>query len=431
VTDERYVVLGLAPPHETWFREVARWATDGRVAMDFVKCLSPDELRARLGSGRLHSALLVDGRVVGLDRDLLDFARRNGTAPLVLESGRGTRDWYSLGAFTVLSRELSPEELLVALREHAEPVVEVARRVPPSSVEPAPGWRAPLITVLGAGGAGSSTIAMAIAQGAAADQRYAGRVVLLDFALDADQAFLHDVGDVVPGLPELVEAHRLGNPPRHEVDALLHELPDRGYRVLLGVRRHRDWAGLRPLAVDAALDALRAGHRLAVADVDRDLEGEDECGSIDIEERNHLSRIAVQHARVVVVVGSPNAKGLHALIRVLDGVLALDVDPSSVIPLINRSPRSPRIRSKISAAFGELTASSAGWRELPSPVHILDRRRLDEIVLSGAALPATLVRPAAGVVLSVLDRAAQPPRREPVAVGRGSLGSWSDVEVCS
>jgi hypothetical protein len=430
MTDERYVVLGLAPPHEPWYREVAHWATDARVAMDFVKCVSTDELRARLGSGRFHSALLIDGRVLGLDRDLLDLACRNGTAPLVVESDAARRDWCTLGAYTVLPRDLTPQGLLVALREHAEPVVDVARRLPPPELERAPGWRAPLVTVLGSGGAGSSTIAMAIAQGAAADPRYAGRVVLLDLALDADQAFLHDVGDVVPGLPELTEAHRLGNPPRHEIDALLHELPSRGYRLLLGLRRHRDWSALRPLAVEAALDAVRAGHRAAVADVDGDLEGEAECGSIEVEERNHLSRTAVRQARIVVVVGQPNAKGLHSLIRVLDRVLAMGVDPSSLVPLVNRSPRAPRARAKITAAFAELTAGAPGWRHLPSPVHVPDRRRLDDVVLSGAALPPALVRPVAGVVLALLDRTADPITQAPVAVTPGELGSWSDVEVC-
>ena len=56
----RYVVLGLAPPRAAWFAEVGRWAGSGTIPVDFVRCVSVDEVRARLVSGRSASALLVD-----------------------------------------------------------------------------------------------------------------------------------------------------------------------------------------------------------------------------------------------------------------------------------------------------------------------------------------------------------------------------------
>ena len=70
----RYVVLGLAHVRSPWSTEVARWATAGSVPVEFVKCVSVEELRARLLSGRPHSAALLDGRLAGVDRDLLDLA---------------------------------------------------------------------------------------------------------------------------------------------------------------------------------------------------------------------------------------------------------------------------------------------------------------------------------------------------------------------
>ena len=69
-------------------------------------------------------------------------------------------------------------------------------------------WRGRSVAVTGSGGIGRSTLAMALAAGLAADPRDAGLVVLTDLALHAEQALLHDAGDVVPGVVELVDAYR-------------------------------------------------------------------------------------------------------------------------------------------------------------------------------------------------------------------------------
>ncbi|MST32488.1 hypothetical protein GHK86_07105, partial [Acidimicrobiaceae bacterium USS-CC1] len=73
---ERWVLLGLAPARAAWFGEVTRWSTSGALPAEFVKCLSAEEARARLGSGRPWSALVVDAAAPGFDRDLVDAAGR-------------------------------------------------------------------------------------------------------------------------------------------------------------------------------------------------------------------------------------------------------------------------------------------------------------------------------------------------------------------
>ncbi|MDQ1375241.1 MAG: hypothetical protein QOJ09_2579, partial [Actinomycetota bacterium] len=65
---ERYVVLGLGLPRSPWFSAVAHWATAGSIPIEFVKCVSVEDLGARLRSGRRFSALLVDAGMPGLDR---------------------------------------------------------------------------------------------------------------------------------------------------------------------------------------------------------------------------------------------------------------------------------------------------------------------------------------------------------------------------
>ena len=42
---DRYVVIGLARSRSRWFGEVARWANAAAAPVDFVKCLTSDEVR--------------------------------------------------------------------------------------------------------------------------------------------------------------------------------------------------------------------------------------------------------------------------------------------------------------------------------------------------------------------------------------------------
>ena len=47
MTGDRWVVLGLAPARTPWFSTVAQWANAGTLPVEYVKCLSTDELRVR------------------------------------------------------------------------------------------------------------------------------------------------------------------------------------------------------------------------------------------------------------------------------------------------------------------------------------------------------------------------------------------------
>ena len=420
---ERYVVLGLASARRTWFQDVARWSTAAMLPVEFVKCLALDELLVRLAAGRPFSAVLVDAGVPGVDRDLADAARRAGCALLVVDDGRAQRDWSAMGAAGVLPSDLDRHDLLAALKDHASPIARSeAAAADVDANRDGTGWRGDLVAVTGARGAGASTIAMAVAQGLAADPRHAGLVVLADLALDADQAVLHDSGDVVPGVQELVDAHRTGSPSADEVRALTWDVPGRGYSLLLGLRRHRDWAALRPRAVAAAVDGLRRAYRVVVADVDPDVEGEAQCGSADVEERNVLARTAVLNAGVVAVVGTPTTKGVHSLLRVVDGLLDVGVDAGRIVTVVNRAPRSPRVRADITRALAELRRDAA----LASPVYALERRRLDDVLRDGERLPPSFANPLGSTVAAVLDQpVAAPVPVDPVPIG--SIGAWSDT----
>lgn len=425
---ERYVVLGLAHVGSPWFRSLARWSTAAVLPIEFVKTVSVEEVRARLRSGRAFSALLVDEGVPGTDRDLVDAARREGCAVIVV-GGRGTpSQWQDLGVSAVLPDGFDPAELLDVLEQVASPVGQVAPTDLPATDPPGgpTAWRGRLVAVTGAGGTGRSTLAIALAQGLASDPRLADVVCLADLALDAEQGMLHDAPDVVPGVLELADAHRTGVPSVEQIRSTTWSITERGYALLLGLRRHRDWTALRPRSFEAALEGLRRTFRVVVADVDADFEGEAACGSTDVEERNLMARSTVAAADVVVVVGRPGMKGLHSLLRVTRDVLDHGIEPDRIVPVVNLAPRGPRARAEITRTFGALLGPAG--EQVPSPAYVGERRRLDELLRDGARLPDQLCAALARPVSGLLERAERPRpvATEPVAVVPGSLGSWTE-----
>ena len=428
---ERYVVLGVAQVRSPWFRELARWTTAAMVPVEFVKAMSVEEVRVRLRSGRGYSALVVDDSLPGVDRDLVELAREAGCAVVVVDSGRAIRQWGELGASALLSPTFGPDELLQVLAQTATPITQAAGTAALSTEGPAAGFRGHLVAVTGSAGVGRSTIAAAIAQGLARDPRHLDMVCLADLALHADQAMLHGSSDVVPGVVELVEAHRSGVPTIDEVRRLTWQVTTRGYHLLLGLRRHRDWTVVRPRAFGAALDGLRRGFGVVVADVDADVEGERATGSVDVEERNTMARTTLGAADLVVIVGLPGMKGLHAHLRTVRDVLALGVPGDHVLPVVNRSPKGPRARAELTAAFGSLLDDGA---DVPSPVHVSDRKHIDDVHRDGSRFPDAWFSPVVSAVQAVLDRVQAPTAPSHASdvlepVRPGSLGSWAADEA--
>jgi hypothetical protein len=426
---DRFVVLGVAQVRSPWFREVARWATSAMLPIEFVKAMSVEEVRVRLRSGRGYSALVVDDSLPGVDRDLVELARDAGCAVLVVDSGRAVRQWSELGASALLPPTFGRDELLQVLSQTSTPIIQATGAAGPVEETATTGFRGHLVAVTGASGTGRSTLAIAIAQGLARDPRHLDMVCLADLALHAEQAMLHGSPDVVPGLVELVDAHRSGVPTIEDVRRLTWNVEVRGYHLLLGLRRHRDWTAVRPRALTASLDGLRRSFGVVVADVDADLEGEQATGSVDVEERNGMARAAVATGDIVVVVGLPGMKGLHAHLRTVREVLGHGVPGERILPVINRSPKGPRARAELTAAFGRLLDDDAG---VPTPVHAGERRHVDDVLRDGARLPDGWFAPVVSCVQAVLDRvdAAPVPTSEPQLepVRPGSLGSWADED---
>jgi hypothetical protein len=448
---ERYVLLGLARARADWFRTVGQWANAGVLPVEFLRCVSAEELRTRLRSGRPFSAVLVAADVPGLDRDLVAEARSVGTAVIVVDDEPARRDWRELGAAAVLGPSFSRDDLLDALGATSE-LVGGATLVEDEPVATASGPGGHLVAVTGPGGTGASTVAIALAQGIAAGTWLVGppgasgsgaavgrarsaqppSVLLADLCLTADQAMLHDARTLVPGVQELVEAHRTAVPRLAELHEQTFEVPERGYRLLLGLRRRRHWATLRPRAVGATLDSLQRLADVVVADVESEVDGEAETGSLEVEDRNLLARATMARADVVAVVGEPSMKGIVALVRTIADLLGFGVPIERLLPVLARSPRSPRQRGELGRSVAELLTATAGAASARMcPVLHLPARDLDPYLRDGSPLPAPLPRSTARAVAAVLERAgaaSAAAAAEPERIQPGQLSGFTPQE---
>lgn len=427
---DRYVLLGLARPRAEWFRQVSQWSTSAAVPVEFLRCVSVEEVRAQLASGRPFSAVLLDGGLPSVDRDLIESARQEGCHVVLVDDGRGTSDLARAMSTAVLPVDFTREQLLDALvpaRRLGQGALDELSSEPEGGV---PGETLGNVAVVcGPGGTGASTVAAALAQGLGHDgeARWAAGVVLVDLALHAEQAMLHDVRDVVPGVQELVEAHRSRHPSGDEVRSFTFAVIERRYHLLLGLRRARYWATLRPRALEVAFRSLQRTYAAVVCDVTADFEGEDDTGAAEVEERNLMARTALAAADVTFAVGRPGVKGLHSLVRVLADLASAGVPPERVVPVINAAPRHPRARAELVAALAELAGPAPGGRATVAPV-FLPRRRVEEALRDAVRLPPPLPGALAGAFAAVLareGRAPSPVPNEPARVTPGSIGSWS------
>jgi hypothetical protein len=415
----RYVLLGLAHPRSVWFRQLAQWCNGGALPAELIKCLSPEEIVHRLDSGRPASALIVDANLPGVDRDLMNAAANQGCAVVVVDDLRIEKDWKSLGARTVISQNFDRAELLDALASHATLIDRATHSPTQSALSITSPFRGRVIAVVGTGGTGSSTVAIAAAQG----QAISRRTLLADLNLHAEQAMLHDVNAPTGGLQSLVDAHRSSVVTPDRFPEFCLSVPRRGYELLPGLRRARFWSAIRPVAFTATFTALAHGYESLVCDVDADIEREDSGGSLDIEERTSMSRTALLEAEVVLVVAHPSMKGLHAVNRLLIELGELGVPMTRVATVFNQAPKSPRVRAGYTSALAELIDWRHGEHPAVTPIH-LPYRDVDELLRSGDLLPDSLVDPITSAVQAVVGNATSQTKRPSVftRLRPGSLG---------
>ncbi len=401
----RFVVVALARPRVAWLDRVVQLANSGAVSAEVRKCVGVADLLSQIGPGRPVSAAMLDASVHGVDRDLIQRLRAEGVLVVVVADPQVPHDWAALGADAAVRPDFSAHELLDTLLRSARPVprAEFALLPGPGAGQgPAP-WDGALVAVIGAGGTGVSTVAIAAAQGLGFGNRRSS-TALVDLKLCAEQAMLHDADPANPGLLELVDLCRLESPEATVVRGLLTGVPNRAYDLLPGLRRRRLWTQLRPTSSLEALNALRRSYDAVVADLDADLEGEHESGSMDVEDRHQLSRIALEHATVVLAVGHSSMKGAHSLTRIIRDTVDFGVDPTRIQPVFNHAAPGARSRAGYSAALAQLCD---GVGLTTSPLFV-PTRDIDDRLRALTPFPGAIVDPIAGALRSRIRPPAVP-----------------------
>jgi hypothetical protein len=253
-------------------------------------------------------------------------------------------------------------------------------------------------------------------------------VALVDLALNGELAVLHGAVATGAGLPGLVEAHRRGGLDPAALDGFLLAVEERSYLLVTGLRRRRGWASMRPRALQAAIDGLLGRFAWVVADTDSDAEGEPDSGSLDVEERNAMSRCALGRAAAVVVVGQPGVKGVYSLVRTVEDLVEFGVAPERVVPVVNRCRSGRTQRAEVDAALAELVPTGTGH-----PAVHLPERDVEAALVDAARLPGWLVDPvtaAVGAVVAGVGGAGRPEDADevPQQVEPGSLAYWGKAE---
>ena len=104
------------------------------------------------------------------------------------------------------------------------------------------------------------------------------------------------------------------------------------------------------------------------------------------------------------MVGLPHTKGVFGIVRSVNDLVEFGVDPTRIVTVVNRAPRSPRARAELTHTLAELTRPITRRAKVPPPLFLPDRKRLDEAIRDGARIPAPFVAAVAESVQTVLDR---------------------------
>jgi cellulose biosynthesis protein BcsQ len=413
----RHALLGLVSTAASWPRRVDSWATSGAVPITITFCPSVEHLQARLRSGQ-RTAVLLDGDLPMVDRDLLATVTAAGAIAVVVEGTRRRREWGHLGASAVLPSSFGERQLMSVIEPRTQ---SQSAHLPARATR----QHAPLVAVTGPGGTGASVAAIALAQGLAATRP---RPLLIDCCLHAEQAMLHNAHGAHPGLADMVELHTSGQPGVRQIRQLTIGVVERGYHLLVGLRRARHWSSLRPQSLQVALQSLLGAFDVVVADVDSDVDGEAQTGSAEIEERNALARTVLARSDLVLVVGQPSMKGIYALVRTLIDLLEFGIAPQRLLPVINQASGAATTRSELSRAVRQLISDAAGGSAV-SPALFLPDVPLEAELRDRDALPVALPRALATAVDALLSRQGSPAPQnnaaEPQQIAPGALGHWA------
>ena len=408
---ERYVVLGLAHARAPWFGEVARWATSAALPVEFVKCVSLEELRARLalGPGLLGGARRRRACPASTATSptwpappgcaVLRRRRRPGAAATgsALGAVGGARRRASAGPTCSTPSPTTPARSAAARRPRGRPCRPAPAAAGRAASSPSPARR----------GAGASTVAMAAGPGARRrpPPRRPRRCSPTSPSTPTRPCCTTPATSC-PALQELVDAHRVGHAvARRRPVAHLRRRRPRLRRCCSACAATATGRPLRPRAVEAALDepAPRLPGRRRRRRPRPRGRGPVRLGRRRGPQRRSPAPRSPPRRRVVVV-GAPGVKGVHALVRVLERPARARRRRRPASCRSSTARRAARGPGPRSPGRSPTLAGEAGRRRPARLTALLpERRRLDDLVRDGRRLPSSLAGPVTAVTTSLLD----------------------------
>ena len=398
-------------------------AAPRRVAL-VKRCLDLADLLATATAGTATVAV-VAAELPGLDADSVDRLRREGVGTIVVVGDASSADavlrarLLRLGVARVLSQSALPhlvdDVIEVAADDQPDDrdgAAEGPSRPMAPDAEHESGTPGRLVTVWGPPGApGRTTVAIGLAAEAARRDMSAGIV-------DADP-YGSGVGLVLAVLEEvsgLLAAARLANAGRLEAGSLagVGREVTTGLRLYTGLPRPDRWSDVRPQAFGELLTVAGELDQLVVVDTGPSLGTADQDPYATGPARDDMTRIAVNRADELVVVGSADPVGLTRLARALPEVVerrsgrALRVVVNRMRPTLGWSEKEVRY-------LVEGVAPAAPVIFLPE-----DRAAVDRALVSGRPLTECGDSALRRAIAHLADELLAPSQRQAPS-GRGRL----------
>jgi hypothetical protein len=175
------------------------------------------------------------------------------------------------------------------------------------------------------------------------------------------------------------------------------------------------------------LASILNAYGIVVADADSDVEGEEQTGSIDIEDRNFLARELATNADLVVLSARGGISGLSRSLQTFRDLVELGVQTERVLLVVIGAPRSTRQRSELTRTTLRLFNEAVPSHSLATPVMVPIRRDLEPFFHDGTAPPLSALGSISAAVAERLDLIAPfEPRpnfqQAPVPIVPGHLG---------
>ena len=374
------------------------------------RCVDVADLLAAVAAGH-GRAVLLSADLRRLDRDVLGRLVKADVAVVgVVPVGdeQAERRLRQLGVGHVVTAEATPTDVTAEIHRAIENMsagpdhgaVNSSDDDPDDPLADLPDSLPPvgrLVAVWGPTGApGRTTIAVNLA----AEAALLGRAAMLADADTYGGAVAQALGllDEAPGLAGATRAANNGQLDLPGLARHARQVTPR-FRVLTGISRTERWPEVRPASLEVVWALARGLAEITVADCGFCLEQDEEL-SFDTAapRRNGATLTTLEHADVVVAVGTADPLGLQRLVRALSDLR--DVAPDTEVRVVVN-----RLRASVVGVDpgGQVRRALERYAGVLDPVLVPeDRAALDAAVLRGQTLSEVAPKSAARQAISAL-----------------------------